>query len=88
VDWQQFTGSTASPTIGSSGDMWYGSTGSFVVDNSYATSTGAQANTLAAQFNAVPEPATWAMMLLGIGGIGASARMIRRKNGMALSAAV
>jgi len=35
----------------------------------------------------VPEPATWAMMLLGVGMIGAGLRMARRKNGMALTAA-
>jgi hypothetical protein len=67
--------------------MWYGSPGSFVVDNSYAVATGAETDTLAAQFNAVPEPATWAMMLLGVGMIGAGLRTARRKNDMALAAA-
>ena len=78
VNWQQFTGITGSPTIGTSGDMWYGAPGSFVVDNSYAVATGAETNTLAVQFNAapVPEPSTWVMMLTGLwGGFGA----IRRK---------
>lgn len=36
---------------------------------------------------AVPEPAAWAMMLLGVGFIGAGLRMARRKNDMALTAA-
>jgi hypothetical protein len=36
---------------------------------------------------AVPEPATWAMMLLGVGMVGAGLRMARRKNDMALTAA-
>jgi hypothetical protein len=36
---------------------------------------------------AVPEPATWAMMLLGVGMIGAGLRTNRRRNGMALAAA-
>jgi hypothetical protein len=35
----------------------------------------------------VPEPATWAMMLLGVGMIGTGLRTMRRKNDMALTAA-
>jgi hypothetical protein len=35
----------------------------------------------------VPEPATWAMMLLGVGMIGGGLRMARRKNVMAPTAA-
>lgn len=35
----------------------------------------------------VPEPATWAMMLVGMGGLGAAIRMSRRNGGRALSAA-
>jgi hypothetical protein len=88
VNWQQFTGVTGAPTIGTSGDMWYGSSGSFVVDNGYAVNTGAQTNTLAVQFNsvsAVPEPSTWAMMLLGFAGLGFMA--YRRKSKPALLAA-
>ena len=37
--------------------------------------------------SAVPEPATWAMMLLGVGLIGTAMRFGRRKNDGALSAA-
>jgi hypothetical protein len=33
--------------------------------------------------NAVPEPATWAMMIMGFGGIGA---VVRRRRGQALAA--
>jgi hypothetical protein len=36
---------------------------------------------------AIPEPATWAMMLCGLGMVGGGMRMARRKNGMALTAA-
>jgi len=35
----------------------------------------------------VPEPATWAMMLLGVGAIGAAQRMARRKAQLGLAAA-
>ena len=70
VDWQQFTGVTGAPTIGASGDMWYGSPGSFVADDAYAVVTGAETNTLAVSMNAVPEVSTWAMMLLGFAGLG------------------
>jgi hypothetical protein len=70
VDWQQFTGNTGAPTIGTSGDMWYGSPGSFVIDNSYAVATGAKTNTLAVSMTAVPELSTWAMLLLGFAGLG------------------
>ncbi len=78
VNWQQFTGISGAPTVGTSGDMWYGSPGSFVVDNTYAIATGAQTNTLAVQFSVtesgglrpIPEPSTWAMIGLGFAALG------------------
>jgi hypothetical protein len=72
TNWQQFTGASGAPTIGTSGSMWYGSPSSFVIDNSYAIDTGASTNTLAAQFNvsATPLPSTWTMMLIGLAGFG------------------
>ena len=65
VNWQQFTGVTGSPTIATSGDMWYGAPGSYVADDSYAVATGAQTNTLAVEFNTVPEDPSLLYMLLG-----------------------
>jgi hypothetical protein len=44
-------------------------------------------NNITLSITAVPEPASWAMVLLGIGGIGAGLRIARRKTDMALSAA-
>ncbi|HEX2815778.1 MAG TPA: PEPxxWA-CTERM sorting domain-containing protein, partial [Phenylobacterium sp.] len=49
----------------------------FVVDRVYFAPT--------ADVGGVPEPATWAMMLVGFGGLGACLR--RRRAGMALAAA-
>lgn len=40
-------------------------------------------NLQSAQVSAVPEPGTWAMMLIGFGAIGASMRRRRRSNGYA-----
>ena len=69
VNWQQFTGIAGSPTIGTSTDMWYGTApGNFVIDNNYAIDTGAQSNTLAAEFTAVPEPAS--LLMFGSGLLG------------------
>ena len=46
-------------------------------------------NVNGAQFSsvAVPEPSTWIMMLAGLGGIGAAARMARRKAAAAVASA-
>jgi hypothetical protein len=52
----------------------------------WSNNVGAYDVTLSAVSAAVPEPATWAMMLFGIGGIGATMRMARRKSGVALAA--
>jgi hypothetical protein len=78
VNFQQFTGIAGSPNVGTSGDMWYGSAGSYVVDNNYAVATGAQTNTLAVQFNgisvdtsnqaAAPEPSTLGLLFVAAAG--------------------
>jgi hypothetical protein len=36
--------------------------------------------------SAAPEPSTWALMLLGVGGVGAALRMVRRKAGAIVAA--
>jgi hypothetical protein len=79
VNFQQFTGIAGSPNIGTSGDMWYGSPGAYVVDNNYAVATGAETNTLAVQFNAdnvdtsdeavAPEPSTLGLLLVAAAGL-------------------
>jgi hypothetical protein len=68
------------PTIlsGLSGELTVGYWDSYYPDNS-----GVQTLSIAA----VPEPATWAMVLLGVGMIGGGLRMARRKDRMALTPA-
>lgn len=39
------------------------------------------------EMSGVPEPATWAMLLIGLGAIGAAMRTARRREGAALTAA-
>jgi hypothetical protein len=78
VDWQQFTGNTGSPTIGTSGDMWYGAPGSYVADDNFATFNGAKTNTLAVEFNAVPDGGTTLALLgLAIAGLAGLRRKLR-----------
>jgi hypothetical protein len=75
VNWQQFTGNTGAPTVGTNGGMWYGAPGGYVLDNSYAVATGAMSNTLAAEF-VTPEPGT--LLLFGTSAL-ALAGVLRRK---------
>jgi hypothetical protein len=53
--------------------------------NSLYSVTGDRAFILSGT-SAAPEPATWALMLLGVGGVGAGLRMARYRNKIALSA--
>jgi hypothetical protein len=78
VNWQQFTGNTGSPSIGTSGNMWYGAPGSYVVDNSYAVATGAQANTMAVQFN-VPEPGAVSGLITMLAALGGLTGILKRR---------
>jgi hypothetical protein len=72
----------AGPTLetGLSGDLTVG-----FWDNpaQYGDNSGTQSLTI----SAVPEPATWAMTLFGLGMIGAGLRMSRRKDSLALPTA-
>jgi hypothetical protein len=52
-----------------------------VMDNGLVS--GATNAGFSAVFTGVPEPSTWAMMLMGVGGVGAAMRMARRKTGAA-----
>jgi PEP-CTERM motif len=55
-----------------------------VIFNEPETGVSSTDTGFSAAFTAtVPEPATWAMMLLGVGMIGAGLRVARRKDGMA-----
>ncbi|HEY2708172.1 MAG TPA: PEP-CTERM sorting domain-containing protein [Caulobacteraceae bacterium] len=70
--WQTFTGSfvgTGSPVNISITEGVGGGNAGVFLDN--------------VSVSAAPEPSTWALMMLGIGGVGAAARMARRKEGQA-----
>ena len=78
---------TSSLTIGTLGNFQTVNTGSFAnVDRVVFDGLGGQGGfeldnvVLNSAVAAVPEPATWAMMLVGFGGIGFAMR--RRKNGV------
>ena len=52
---------------------------SFECQNSYSCPSGGDVRFLTAGVAAVPEPATWALMLVGLGGIGMAMRAARRR---------
>lgn len=73
------TGSTLTFGIRASGTGWQGSTDeSWGVDNVSVTLDG-----VAPPTSALPEPASWAMMLIGFGGIGSVMRRRRRVGSVA-----
>jgi hypothetical protein len=71
-------------------------TGGFECQNSWACPAAGNQDGYAVRYlvsgaasltpGAVPEPATWAIMLLGLGGVGAATRAARRRNAMAYAA--
>jgi hypothetical protein len=92
---QSFSGSQLAALTGAQDDGdWYSETsnGRFTfhftspVDSVTFSSSGV-AFEVADVAGGVPEPATWAMMLIGVGGIGGALRMSGRKNDMTLRAA-
>ncbi|HEX4180756.1 MAG TPA: PEPxxWA-CTERM sorting domain-containing protein [Caulobacteraceae bacterium] len=74
VGGQFFLIGTNATETGLSGDLKVGYWDSFYPDNS-----GSQSLSI----SAVPEPAAWAMMLVGFGGLGAAIRSNRRKDAVA-----
>jgi hypothetical protein len=56
----------------------------FVLDNPYGDNRGGVSLSVTTPTAAVPEPATWALMLLGFGGLGA---VLRRRHGQVTLAA-
>ena len=63
-------------TITAGTGAYAGATGSFVGSGTVNTSSGLSLISL--NFRAVPEPATWAMMLVGFAGIAMAMRRVRR----------
>lgn len=62
------------------GDNWYGSFQFYAPDGSYTIgSLKSTSVTIAALAGGVPEPATWALMILGFGAVGGVLRQQRRK---------
>jgi hypothetical protein len=57
---------------------------SFVLTDGYVAAIGGL-DVGAVNISAVPEPASWAMMLVGFGGLGVSLRLARRRSGIAMA---
>lgn len=66
-------------TITAGTGAYAGATGSFIGTGTVNTSSGTSLISL--NFRAVPEPATWAMMLVGFAGIGVAMRRARKPVG-------
>jgi len=72
------------------GSTYYGyafTTNTILNSIAFQTTPGVAITASTAIPAAVPEPATWMMMLVGFGAIGASIRLRRRRSAMALAAA-
>ena len=74
--WQTFTGSfvgTGAPSTFAINETFGGNNAGVFLDN--------------VSVSAAPEPATWVMLLLGVGGVGAAMRMSKRRERSALAIA-
>lgn len=65
-------------SFGSTQIIRYFADGAFSTPGTYSALTGAAATFTVTAANAVPEPAAWAMLILGAAGIGAALRSRRR----------
>jgi hypothetical protein len=94
-DYGTFNGSPVTFALSNGHSFTQASTGSgYVVSNLFHvdestpfTSVLVTSSDFVLNVAGVPEPATWAMMLFGVGMIGAGLRIAGRKDGMALTAA-
>jgi hypothetical protein len=57
----------------------YSITAQYTIISGIGAQGNGAANSVVNVLNAVPEPATWALMIMGFGGVGAMARSRRRQ---------